>query len=409
MNPVIVYVDDEPHNLTVFEASVPENWTVHLFDSAVTALKELRQINPWIIVSDQRMPIMSGLEFLELAVQLVPAAVRVVVTGQTTEQTTIQLVRRARIFDYVTKPWDTEDLCARLEAGVSLYRAEMERRTAIAELERKLGELEKANRDLESMSRELGTSHQRERDLMSEIEKWVPPQLVSALRENKFTFPCRRPIVGITFDVINSSSLHNEEYYDRPLRTQVLRLFTEAVIRHGGIRESHAGDSAFAHFGAFGPHADPFLAAMSAAREFRVALRGLSSMTGKSLECGIALHHIPDTIFQIHEVKVSTAAGEFIQKSFDSQSPGIDLLHRMEKLTHELPGSNIIMSETFLRSLSSPPPNAVELGSILFKGQEKPVQLHLVPSDCVTPHELKTFLASYFSLVEGEEVTLAAA
>jgi CheY-like chemotaxis protein len=371
----------------------------------VAALKDLRQINPWLIVSDQRMPMMSGLEFLELASQLVPKAVRIIVTGQTTEQTTIQLIRRAHIFDFVTKPWDTDDLCARLEAGASLYRAEMERAAAIQELEKKLAELEKANKELESMSRELSTAHQREQNVMAELEKWVPPQLVSALRDQRFTFPCRRPIVGITFDVINSSSLHKEEYYDRPLRSQVLRLFTEAIIRHGGVRESHAGDSAFAHFGAFAPHQDPFQAAMSAAREFRVALRGLSSITGKILECGIALHSIPDTILQIHEIKVSTAAGEFVQKSFDSQSLGIDLLHRMEKLTHELPGSNIVMSETFLKSLSTPPPNAVALGSTLFKGQESPVQLHLVPSDFVSKDQLNAFLETYFSQSKSTEPT----
>lgn len=408
MKPVIVYVDDEPHNLTVFEASLPEEWDVHVFDSAVSALKDLKQLKPWVILSDQRMPIMSGLEFLELAVQLVPEAVRMVVTGQTTEQTTIQLIRRARIFDYVTKPWDTDDLCARLESGIALYRAELERKTAVQELERKIAELEKSNREFDAMQRELGTSHQRERDLICELEKWVPPQLVHAVREQKLVFPCRKPIVGIAFDIINSSALHNEELFDRPLRAQILRLFTEAVIRHGGIRESHAGDSAFAHFGAFAHHQDPFMGAISAAREFRVALRSLSGFSGKTLECGIALHYIPDTIFQIHEIKVVTSNGEMIQKSFDSQSSGIDLLHRMEKLTHELPGSNIIMSEAFVKGLSSVSANTVELGDVLFKGQDKPVRLLLVPSDSLTPERLQKFLTQNVQVGCAEEMVRAA-
>jgi CheY-like chemotaxis protein/class 3 adenylate cyclase len=408
MKPVIVYVDDEPHNLTVFEASLPEEWEVHVFDSAVSALKDLKQLKPWVILSDQRMPIMSGLEFLELAFQLVPDAVRMVVTGQTAEQTTIQLIRRARIFDYITKPWDTDDLCGRLESAVQLYRAELERKTAVQELERKIAELEKANRQFDAMQRELGTSHQREHELIAELEKWVPPQIVHAVREQKLQFPCRKPIVGIAFDIINSSALHNEEFCDRPLRAQILRLFTEAVIRHGGVRESHAGDSAFAHFGAFSQHQDAFMGAISAAREFRVSLRSLSGLSGKTLECGIALHYIPDTIFQIHEIKVTTPRGEMIQKSFDSQSSGIDLLHRMEKLTHELPGSNIVMSEAFVRGLSSVSPNTVELGHVLFKGQENPVRLHLVPSDALTPEKLQSFLARNILMSGAEDSARAA-
>jgi len=393
MKPVIVYVDDEPHNLTVFEASLPEGWVVHLFDNAVAALKELRQLKPWIIMSDQRMPMMSGLEFLELAVQLVPEAVRIVVTGQTAEQTTIQLIRRARVFDYITKPWDTDDLCARLESAASLYRSELERKLAVAELERKIAELAKSNNEFQTMQRQLESSHERERHLMFELEKWVPPQLVHSLREGKLVFPCRRPIVGIAFDIINSGALHNEEYFDRSLRAQVLRLFTEAVIRHGGIRESHAGDSAFAHFGAFSDHQDPFMAAMSSAREFRVALRSLSGMSGKALECGIALHYIPDTILQIHEIKVTTAQGETVQKSFDSQSAGIDLLHRMEKLTHELPGSNIIMSDEFVKGITTLNSRVLEIGQVLFKGQDKSVQMHLIPSDALSSEVFAEFRA----------------
>jgi FixJ family two-component response regulator/class 3 adenylate cyclase len=403
MKPVIIYVDDEPHNLTVFEASLPEQWEVHLYDSAVSALKDLRQIKPWVIVSDQRMPLMSGLEFLELAVQLVPEAMRIVVTGQTTEQTTIQLIRRCKIFDYITKPWDSLDMCGRLESAISLYRAELERKMAVAELERKIAELAKSNHEFQSMQRELEFSHQRERELMVELEKWVPPQLVHALREQKQTFPCKRPIVGVAFDIVNSSQIHNEEYFDRPLRAQVLRLFTESVIRHGGVRESHSGDSAFAHFGAFARHSDPFMSALSAAREFRVALRSLSGLTGQPLECGIALHYIPDTILQIHEIKVSSARGETVQKSFDSQSLGIDMLHRMEKLTHNLPGSNIIMSDIFLKGLTGKLPNVVELGSVLFKGQEGPVKVHLIPSDALTMNLLESFRESICEQNESSE------
>src|SRR5688572_16933433 len=121
MKPVILYVDDEPRNLTVFEASMPDDWTIKCFDNAIEALRSLKEINPWLIISDQKMPKMTGLEFLEVASQIAPEAVRIVVTGQTEEQTIIQLVRRAKIFDYLTKPWDTETLISQLKKAVEYY------------------------------------------------------------------------------------------------------------------------------------------------------------------------------------------------------------------------------------------------------------------------------------------------
>jgi hypothetical protein len=80
----------------------------------------------------------------------------------------------------------------------------------------------------------------------------------------------------------------------------------------------------------------------------------------------------------------------------------------MEKLTHELPGSNIVMSEAFVRGLSSVSPNTVELGHVLFKGQENPVRLHLVPSDALTPEKLQSFLARNILMSGAEDSARAA-
>lgn len=396
MKPVIVYVDDEPNNLVVFEASVPPEWSVHCFASAVEALKTLRTLDPWVIVSDQRMPMMTGLEFLEVAAQLVPNAARMVVTGQTTEQTIVQLIRRARIFDYVTKPWDSEDLVSRIENAIALNRSTVERFRLTEELKAKIKELEDLGRHKTKMAEELASARAAEIELRAELEKWVPPQIVAALKDGKLSIPVKKEIVGIAFDIINSSSIHANHFLDRPLRSQILSRFTETVIRNGGIRESHSGDSAYGHFGAFFQYQDPVVSALAAAREFRVSLRSLQTLSATPVECGIAVHVIPDTIIQIHEIKVATQFGELVQKSFDTQSPHIDLLHRMEKLVHELPGSNIIMSESVFRKVDTSNSNIVELGTALLKGQNEAVKLYLIPSDRVTASVLADFIARNF-------------
>lgn len=110
MNRRVVYVDDEPHNLTVFEAALTESWQIFTFDKPEEALARVKEIDPAIIVSDQRMPSTKGAVFLEKCKKLCPLSVRIIVTGYSDEDLVIESVRRAQVFDYIRKPWDMEDL-----------------------------------------------------------------------------------------------------------------------------------------------------------------------------------------------------------------------------------------------------------------------------------------------------------
>ena len=57
MKPVIFYIDDEPHNLTVFENSLPEEWEIVTFQNPLVALEALEKQAPWVIVTDQTVEI----------------------------------------------------------------------------------------------------------------------------------------------------------------------------------------------------------------------------------------------------------------------------------------------------------------------------------------------------------------
>ena len=133
--PVIIYVDDQATNLTVFEAAVPEDWQVYMFDDPDKAAKALRDISPWVILSDQRMPRMTGTDLLTLAWQEVPEALRIIVTGYSDEDAMIDAVRRAKIFDYMKKPWDPDDLVIMIEKAIQQYRKNQDLKR-IQEMER---------------------------------------------------------------------------------------------------------------------------------------------------------------------------------------------------------------------------------------------------------------------------------
>ena len=78
----VLYVDDESHNLNSFKASFRREFTVYIAQSAAEATQILKQDNDiQIIISDQRMPGITGVEFLESTIEAYPDAIRILLTG----------------------------------------------------------------------------------------------------------------------------------------------------------------------------------------------------------------------------------------------------------------------------------------------------------------------------------------
>jgi FixJ family two-component response regulator/class 3 adenylate cyclase len=419
--PILLYVDDEPHNLVVFEAAMPEDWQVRTFTSAAQALEKIDSIRPQVIVSDQRMPGMTGVQFLEIAKKIVPHAVRIIVTGYSDEDLIVESVRKAQIFDYIRKPWDVDDLIASITRSFDLHRAENQSRELILELQKREQSLRESHQQLEATLKDLQLSKHREAEFRSELECWVPPAILQQIHERKLNDLKFQDLALLVFDLISSSRLHGLEFQGLPIRSQVIQLFTESVLRHGGWRESHSGDSAYAHFGLSDNLPAAASAALAAANEFRVGLRSLSSRSGIPLECGIGLHIALACPIHIHETHLRTARGPVTQKSFDTSSRDVDLVHRIEKLMHSLPGTNIVATQSFvelvrnsnrhasmplaaepavIRPRSDLQPIApllsdkfINIGRHLLQGQNESVELAIITSDRVKQEDIETLIA----------------
>lgn len=393
MKPVIFYVDDEPHNLTVFEATVGDNFAIYTYDSPIKALEDIENHKPWVIVSDQRMPSMSGVSFLEFTKKIVPEAVRIIVTGYSDENLVVESVRKAQVFDYIRKPWEPQEIEHSIAKAIEFYRANEEAKKLTIELKKREEELKEQTLNLLRATHELEAANKREYEMRKEIECWVPPFVLWSLQDKHIKFPIKRDIVGVTFDIVNSAEIHDKIVEGRSLRSLVIQAFSEAIIRHGGWRESHTGDSAYGHFGLLDDKSNPYEAALAVAREFRVSLRGLASVHQVNIECGIALHVAREAIVDVHTVQLNTPRGVITQKSFDTTSSDIDLLHRIEKVTHDLPGTNIILTKAFVEGLRERPMGLLDLGSFDFKGQKKSVELLLIRSDKINDSDIPLLLA----------------
>lgn len=140
--PVILVVDDERQIGVALVDQLRKRFEVLVATSGAEALELLRARKVAVVVSDQRMPRMTGSEFLSTVYSESPDVVRVLLTGYSDLEAVVQAVNQAKIFFYLTKPWKPADLETVLDSAAEHHRLLLENRSLI-------GELKAANADLE--------------------------------------------------------------------------------------------------------------------------------------------------------------------------------------------------------------------------------------------------------------------
>ena len=118
----ILVLDDDPVVLlAITETLEREKYNVQAFSNAREALIAMEQTHFATIISDQRMPEMTGLEFLDKCKHIQPTASRILITGVLTLNTVIEAVNRGEIFRFIAKPWIREEMLATVENAVQRF------------------------------------------------------------------------------------------------------------------------------------------------------------------------------------------------------------------------------------------------------------------------------------------------
>jgi serine/threonine-protein kinase len=118
--PAVLFVDDEERVLSALSALFEGTFEVTTAPSGTAALERLRQKRFLVVVSDQRMPEMTGVEFLRQAKALAPNTVRLLLTGYSDLAAIVGSVNDSEVFRFVSKPWQQEELQATLGEAVSV-------------------------------------------------------------------------------------------------------------------------------------------------------------------------------------------------------------------------------------------------------------------------------------------------
>jgi two-component system response regulator HupR/HoxA len=106
----ILAVDDEQPSLNAINRTLRRHFDVILSINADAALEVMKKEKIAVILADQRMPGLTGVELFQKAINIQPHAVRILITGYTDIEATIQAINEGQVYYYINKPWEPEEL-----------------------------------------------------------------------------------------------------------------------------------------------------------------------------------------------------------------------------------------------------------------------------------------------------------
>lgn len=123
----IIVVDDEPANLRLLERLFRHDYEVITAESGEEALRLLGQHDAAILITDQRMPGMTGVELVKETARVRPRMVRIILTGYMDVETLVEAINSGLVYKYVTKPWSNEELRLTVKRALEHYETNKER------------------------------------------------------------------------------------------------------------------------------------------------------------------------------------------------------------------------------------------------------------------------------------------
>jgi response regulator RpfG family c-di-GMP phosphodiesterase len=280
----ILVVDDEPVVLTALKVTLErEGFPVVACTSPVKALSVLSERDFAVIISDQRMPEMMGLDFLIESRRLRPNASRILITAVLALPTIVDAINKGEIFRFIAKPWLREELIATVRNAVQRHdlvtrnealQAETQKlnaqlRQANGALEAQVKDLEKQRQNLDVANRELATSYENSLELCRRILTTYDPILggqAKALVEfatqmaatDKFTdaerhalrsaaWLCDLGLIGVPREMLRAFRTKSEQLTDRergmlhnhPIYSQTLASLVDGRAEVGEVIRAH--------------------------------------------------------------------------------------------------------------------------------------------------------------------------
>ena len=353
----VIYVDDEEHNLGAFRAAFRRRFRVYTSTSGREAINIMREHDIPIVITDQRMPDMMGVQFLEAITPEFPDTVRMILTGFSDVGAVIKAINTGRVYRYITKPWEEQELLMTLSGAADLVRLQRRERQLMAELQERVAQQERVVRL---------------------FQKYVPEHVVqdmlSEQRDDATLLDGEARIVSVLMaDIRNFTALSSR--LDPQAVVSFLNAYfstmADAVRHHKGTVNKYLGDGILAVFGAPISSLDNPVNAVLCALEMRTRLEPFNAEWAERL--GGPIH-----------IGIGVNTGEVIVGNIGSEQrveytvigDTVNVASRIEGLTHGHP-EGILIGETTANAVRS----MVELKThepVMVKGKDDPLSLSWV-------------------------------
>ncbi|WP_113925842.1 hybrid sensor histidine kinase/response regulator [Cognataquiflexum aquatile] len=148
----VLYIDDEDNNLNSFKASLRRDFKVITAIDAFEGLKIAETEELHVVIADQRMPGLDGVEFFEKLMKINPEPVRILLTGYSDIADVIDAINRGQVYRFIDKPWNIEQIKNAITTAGDIYFARKELKDKNERLQKIHSEM---NQFVYSLSHEL--------------------------------------------------------------------------------------------------------------------------------------------------------------------------------------------------------------------------------------------------------------
>ncbi|WP_375585371.1 ATP-binding protein [Cyclobacterium xiamenense] len=148
----VLYIDDEDNNLNSFKAALRREFKVYTALDAEEGLEIARTREFEVVIADQRMPGLTGVEFFERLVEVNPDPIRILLTGYSDIASVIDAINRGEVYRFIDKPWNLEQIKNAIINAAEIYYARKELKEKTERLEKLHTEM---NQFVYSLSHEL--------------------------------------------------------------------------------------------------------------------------------------------------------------------------------------------------------------------------------------------------------------
>lgn len=187
---VILYVDDEDHNLRVFRSAFRRYYSVIVHNNPMEALETIKEGNIDVLITDQRMPGMTGTQMIEAFRDEFPDLISILLTGYSDIDAVTDAINKCDIHRYVAKPYDITDLKSTIDNAIKMESLKKDKESLLDRMNANNKELEVT---VHRRTEELSNTHQRLVDSLTyaeNIQKSIltDPSELEGVFEDSFIF-----------------------------------------------------------------------------------------------------------------------------------------------------------------------------------------------------------------------------